>query len=340
VAQVDRAIFVRETEWETGRPGARETRALAASLTSRDFCILAMLAQHQHLNVNQLAVLFWPDARAAVRNAQIRLKRMTEEWRLLVCWRQREPLAREGWVGWRKRPSIFGLSERGAAVVAADQGLAGSDRKALTDAARNAATYTFRMHHDLEVCDFFVRLAVAARERPGHGLYHWTGANGMRGQLQVETGREDAPAPDGWGRSLTPDREVWFHLEWDRGTESPARLRRKIAGYLNSPGALGSLVLFVAPDAGREGTIRAAVSKVCREARAPAHITGRFWTATVRHLDALGSLGEAWRRVDERDGPRLALPELPGRERGAWRVEASIGRPGWWVGRPAAGEGA
>lgn len=40
-----------------------------------------------------------------------------------------------------------------------------------------------------------------------------------------------APAPDGWGRYLTADGEIWFCLEWERGTASGRRQWDKVESY-------------------------------------------------------------------------------------------------------------
>src|SRR5207245_11220555 len=139
---------------------------------------------------------------------------------------------------------------------------------------------------------FFVDLAAATRGLPDCGLYHWVGEHGV--ENAYAEGDERAPIPDGWGRLLTPVREVLLHLEWDRGTEQPRRLRAKLAayaGYFNDrPGAGANQVLFVAPTQERERQIL----RLLRDHTDSDRESCRFWTTTSAFVGASGPLGPVW----------------------------------------------
>lgn len=86
------------------------------------------------------------------------------------------------------------------------------------------------------------------------GLYHWVGEHEIAAAYAESN--EQGPTPDGWGRTLTSDREVLIHLEWDRGTEQPRRLRGKLQAYvryfIDRPHASANQVLWVVPSRARE----------------------------------------------------------------------------------------
>jgi hypothetical protein len=149
-------------------------------------------------------------------------------------------------------------------------------------------------------------------------------------------GDERGPIPDGWGRLLTPDREVLLHLEWDRGTEQPRRLRAKLgayAGYFNDrPAAGANQILFVAPTEQRERQILG----LLRDPADSDRESCRFWTSTTAFIATVGPLGAAWAGNGSR---RVALLDMAGVARSERQVEASVGKPSWWLRRPGAGAG-
>src|SRR5262249_46299643 len=106
-----RTIMVRESEWHSGtgmRIPRDEMAALLRRLRTRDVCLLLMLGQHHYLTTDLLQSLFFP----SLRYTRMRLRWLTESRRLLVRYRQQEPRHQ----GWRRRFSLFLLSERGAVV--------------------------------------------------------------------------------------------------------------------------------------------------------------------------------------------------------------------------------
>jgi hypothetical protein len=325
-----RTVFVRKAEWKTGsRMPADELAAWLRRRRIRELVLLTMLGEHRYLTTEQLRALFFPSLRAA----QLHLRWLARDLRLVMRWPQLEPVVADPgpaprfW-GWRRRSSLFLLTERGAAVVAAYRKL---DPQSVIRRSFYTAEYCYHLEHDLETNGFWVSLAAAARDLPDQGLYHWVGDDAMRRNFQ-ERGVD--LAPDGWGRYLTPNGEILFSLEWDRGTEAPQRLSRKALAHLGQPEAAGN-VLVVVPAATREPSVRSAIERSLPERRAV-----RFWTTSVGLLRDHGTLGDVWLEVGARGDGRIGLASLPAHGRSGRRVEDCLGKPGWWEQRPGGGEGA
>ncbi len=324
----------------------RDFAILAASLTQRDLTILISLAAYRYLNLHQLERLFFPSS----RSAQIRLKQLKDQG-LIQRWKVIEP------PGITRRPSVFLLSPRGARVLAASRS---EDPKSLVRQARLAELQCLNVTHDLQANGFFVELAMASRDIPDQGLYHWVGEAAIRsavrsGQPRSRRG-EAAPASDGWGRYLTPSGEVIFELEWDRGTESLQRLQQKIRSYIgyfkNRRNAELHHVLFVLPHLAREGAV---LRRIQTEFPTFALNCCRFWVTNRQLLEKAGPLARIWlyvpplkEPVASREdnwqvppsGERLRLAELPSIGRQPRDIHACIAKPGWWHHRPAGAEGA
>jgi len=87
---------------------------------------------------------------------------------------------------------------------------------------------------------------------------------------------------------------VLIHLEWDRGTEQPRRLRAKLHAYTgyfaDRPGASANQVLFVAPTEQRERQI----SYLLPDHSDAERESCRFWTTTTAFIAAAGPLGAVW----------------------------------------------
>ena len=331
-----RTIFIRGGEWRTG--GGLPPAQLSAWLRrrrARELCILAMLSEHRYLTTDQLRELFFPGR--TERAAQKHLRWMAAEMGLVARWQQVEPVIggltptpRIG--GWRWRPSVYLLTERGATVLAHSRGV---EAGPLTRRAFFAAEHVYRLEHDLETNAFWVDLAAASRELADQGLYHWVGDDAMHRTFQ-EQGAD--LAPDGWGRYLTASTEVLFLLEWDRGTEAAQRISRKARGYLDHYAGRSSEhnhLVLVAPTPTREASVRNAIARELRGVRPV-----RFWTTTTGLLQQLGPLGDVWAEVGVPDRPRSPLAVLPGLGRSGRRVEDCIGKPAWWERRPGGGDSA
>ena len=167
---------------------------------------------------------------------------------------------------------------------------------------------------------------------------------------------ESAPASDGWGRYLTPSGEVFFDLEWDRGTESLQRLDQKVRSYIgyfkNRRNAELHHVLFVLPHPARE---KAVLGRIQQELPTFALSCCRYWLTNRPLLEKAGPLAEIWlyasppkEPMDDiglrwrapAPGQRLGLAELPARRRQPRDLLACVGKPGWWHRRPGGPEGA
>jgi hypothetical protein len=304
------------------------------------------LESYRYLNLHQLELLLFPSS----RSAQIRLKLLREQG-LLQRWKVIEP------PGITRRPSIFLLSARGARILAASRS---EDPRPLVRQAQMAERYCFNVTHDLEANGFFVSLAVASRDLPGQGLYHWVGEADQRvhyreGRRRTRRG-EAAPASDGWGRYLAPFGEVLFDLEWDRGTESLRRLELKVRSYIeyfkDRRNAELHHVLFVLPHLAREKPVLETITEGLPRF---ALSCCRFWVTNRPLLESAGPLREIWlyakppkEPVGSRSdgwqapaaGQRLGLAELPFHPREPRDPRACVGKAGWWNLRPGGGEGA
>ena len=306
------------------RPGSeplpRPNGTEPVRLTSRDLAVLTALHQYRYLDREQVERLFFQGRRRAqLRLLELRSRGLITGWRCLL-----QP-------GLYPMPSVYVLAAAGARVLAHSRH---ADPRPLVARARSAHERAFHVLHDLEANGFFIRVAAASRDRAAEGLYHWVG------EIACREGRaaEGAPASDGWGRYLLPDRELIFDLEWDRGTEHSRRLRQKASSYIEyfrgRRGAHRHHVLFVVPSAAREGEVKDTMASLTDHRECCS-----FWTTSFERLYAKGPLGQIWQPISDPDG-RVAfgdMPSLPTRRR---RVEDCIGKDRWWERRPGGGEGA
>jgi hypothetical protein len=304
-------------EWD--RPGPVGAGRAAAEGLLRDrerdrkLAMLTCLSQHRWLTTTQVEALFFTYIRGAQRN----LRRL-EEWGLIHRGHRMDP--NTGAANWRKYPDLFLLSARGAWVLAHSQR---TDPQPFISRAFNAFNYRLHILHAVGVNDFFATLVRASRGL-NEGLYHWVGDDGVRRTFQE---RGEDVAPDGWGRYLTEAAEIYFYLEWDRGTEPPARLRAKAAAA-DKAGA--GHVLWVAPRPARETALRSVLQ--ASKSERPA------WTTHVGLLQEHGPLSGIW-QPSPGGGRRQRLAELPGQPRTDRQLEDCLGRPGWWKRRPGGTEG-
>ena len=290
------------------------------SPTPRDVAILMALDAYRYLDRSQIQSLFF----TGPRSCQYRLRWLVHHG-LVRTWRV---VMRPGRVC---RASIFLLSRRGAAALAEWLDV---EPVALVRRAEHALERRFHLVHQLEANQFLVDLAAATRHVSDCGLYHWVGECGV--ENAYAEGDERAPTPDGWGRLLTPDREVLIHLEWDRGTEQPRRLRAKLAAYAryfnDRPAAGANQIAFVAPTQQRETQILS----LLRDHADSDRESCRFWTTTTAFVASAGPLGPVWAG----NGPdRLRLADMEGLPRSERQIDASVGKRDWWMKRPGGGAG-
>jgi len=297
------------------RPNARRLAELAAALTLRDVAILSALDQYRYLDTAQIEALYY----TGQRRCELRLSLLRQRG-LLARWIALKP------PGWCQMPSVYALSSLGARILATWRG---EDPRPLLARSEHARTHRAHVVHDLEANSLFVLLAAASRSIPGEGLHAWVGEDTCR---RVYRSRGARLTPDGWGRYLVGDRQILFFLEWDRGTESPKRIREKVGDYVRHFAgrrhANLNHVLFVTPRRSRELTVAGAIRDSIPSADRDCC---RFWTTTVDDLHSAGPLGEVWGAVAE-DAPikRLPLAQLPALAQTGFEVSECIGKQRWW----------
>jgi len=200
-------------ERRAGRVGAAAIAALASRLTERDRLVALACYEHRVLTTEQLRRLYFRSRRSAeLRLAQLYELRVLDRFRP-----SRQP-------GEGSAPYHWILDEAGAHVVAACLDL---DRAELRWRRQRAVAIsrTQTLTHQLEVNEFFTRLAEEARRASGRLLEWW----GERRCLAALAGQA---APDGYGKLLLPGRRpVSFLLELDRSSEDHYRLRQKARRY-------------------------------------------------------------------------------------------------------------
>jgi hypothetical protein len=101
--------------------------------------------------------------------------------------------------------------------------------------------------------------------------------------------------PDAVARLRLAGRRLTLLVEWDRGTEGAARLRRKLRHYVGwgaSPAAAGAVALVITTTPAREALVHALVADLARDQgrRLPP-----LRTATIGALLRHGPLGPIWR---------------------------------------------
>jgi len=282
---------------------------LRRPLTPRDLAILLALDQYRYLDRHQLQTLFFKGP----RSCQYRLEWLVRQG-LVRTWRV---TMRPGFI---RRASIYFLSPHGARVLADS---CDDDPLPYVQRADHALTRHYHLVHDLQASQFFVELIAASRGLPDKGLYHWVGEHGVRRGYAEE--EERGPIPDGWGRFLTADQEIFIHLEWDRGSELAKRLRLKLAAYISyfvdRPGASHNQVLVVVPTEQREEQVARVAFSVMPKSRECC----RIWMSTTGRLASAGALGNIWRGVGST--PRIALSFMPGRPRSSRRARRASRSP-------------
>ena len=261
------------------------------SVTDRDKQVLRLLRWHRVLTTSQVHALFFGDLNATQH-------RMTRLYDLQLVERFR-PLR----VG-RHGQYHYVLDYLGAYVVAAMEA-DDLDREIevrwSTDQALAVAASP-RLAHTVGVNDFWVALAVAAREDPEARLVGWFGERYCRARYG------EVVRPDGMGTWEERGDRVHVCLEYDRGTEQLSRLAAKAEGYQILERALASpfWLLVVVPGPRREAGARAALS------------ASGLAVATTTHAGAGRPAEAVWAPLGA-DGTRVRLAELAGWPRPAAR---------------------
>lgn len=217
---------------------------LAGRLTERDRYLCRLLYDHRVLTTPQVQQVAFDSLNAASH-------RLVTLYRLRVLDRFR-PLRTTG-----SAPFHYVLDEMGAAVLAAERGIAPKDLAYRRDKAL-ALAHSQRLAHIVGVNGFFTALAATARHSGDRAdLAEWWS------ERRCAATWGHIVRPDGYGRWRDHNREVDFLLEYDRGTETLARLVDKLDGYADLQAATGittTWVLLQLPSPAREAALRELVS--------------------------------------------------------------------------------
>lgn len=322
------------------RPSPAETSKIIRTLTRRDQLILQVLHDYRYLTTFQIQDLFFP----GLRSTQIRLQ-VLKDLGVIYRWKVIEQ------PNVTRRPSLLLLSPRGAGVVA---GLHGDEPRRYVAHAREVRDHCWHWLHDIEANQFFVDLAVAAKSRSDQGLLLWLGEDYMRRRRQsfAREHRCPSPCPDGVAHLLAPSGEIYLELEWDRATETLARVRNKIRSYVDYYKQFRESqryhVLFVVPDLDREREMRSQIRFERRYLKEERCCT--FWTTTAARMREHGPLDAIWLRLDKRTDDaedddetvlrlRTPLDRMAPISSSPLRSAADcIGKPRWWERRPGGGQ--
>lgn len=306
----------------------------ARHLTERDRELALCLYEQQLLTTGQLRLLFFSSRRRA-------------QDRLLFLYRERVldrfyPPSR---FGAGKPQAHWLLDEAGAVIVAASLDL---ERKELDWQRRHDWRSHPQLAHRLEVNRFVTDLVAATLPDPALGVSAWYGPRQAAARLGKRM--RGTVRPDVELLLLTPAGPIDLLLEWDRGTQTQARLQEKLHRYRIAEDKLRHedpeprCLLFVVPGRRRLHALR--------DSCAAAFNSEGAWpivATTTADLRREGPLAPVWQRLD-RDEPAHSLTVLPVRDDfhdldpglalgRRWRHE----RPDFWerlspLGRPLATE--
>ena len=226
------------------RPSAVGLRySLGRRLTDRDREIAIAVHRHRVLLARHIADMFFSTRKRGL----VRLRTLAD---LGVLDRFRI-LARTG----EPNEYHYVLGRVGASIVAAEHG---GDPDAAARRWRGDTALVLargqRLAHAIGISGFYAGLAAEARQGRGR-LAEW--------MTEAESARwsEGVVRPDGLGVWAEDGREVEFFLEYDRGTETLARLAAKLDGYRRFEEERGASawVLFAFTSPGREARARSAL---------------------------------------------------------------------------------
>jgi hypothetical protein len=276
---------------------------LARHLTERDRAIALALYEHQLLTTDQLTLLFF----SSKRRAQDRL-------RFLYCERVLDRFYPPRPYGLGKPQAHWLLDEAGAILVAAALGV---ERKRLGWQRRDDWGSHPQLLHRLEANHFVTDLVAATLRDHSLGVSEWFGSRSARARLKSSS-LSEPPIPDCGFFLETAAGPIECYLEWDRGTETLARLSEKLKRYWHaevhfSPERGAVNVLFVVPT---ERRLQALVDAVAadekrRRERADNWFTPGWplWAALTSDLEPGGPLARSWRSLRE-PNQRARLSEM------------------------------
>ena len=246
-------------------------------LTARDRAICETLYEQRLLTTEQLCQLHFPNIVRA-------RKRLVELYRLGVVDRFR-PYRQTG-----SAPCHYVLDQLGAEIVASERGVTVNDLDWSRAKALKLASST-HLDHLVEANGFFTSLIAAVKQHDGVDVAAWWG------QRRCSQAWGELVRPDGYVALTTGGDVLELCLEWDRGSETHARIEDKLVRYGELQSALErSLTLaLVAPTERREHELLSVVRR--------AGVTPTLVTTAARH--AADPLGENW--LGKRDEQRQSL---------------------------------
>lgn len=265
---------------------AEHQARLAYRLTARDRWIAAMVHEHRVLTTTHIQRLAFP----SLRSAEQRLLEL-HQWAMLGRFRPR--------IGTGTLPWHYVLGPAGATVLAAEHGIDETDLGYRYPRAI-AYAHSLRLAHTVGVADFFTTLIDHAHRQPDSRVVAWWGENRCAAHFG------DLVRPDAYGLIGHQRRPVEFFLEYDTGTENPARLGAKLAGYqkLAAATTITTPVLFWLTRPGREPAARTQLARAHAALDQPDLVP----VATAIGGHGHSPFGPAW--LPLHGGPRQSLPGL------------------------------
>ncbi|MCP9486395.1 MAG: replication-relaxation family protein [Gaiellaceae bacterium MAG52_C11] len=302
------------------RASAERLFELVRHLTERDREVALCLYRHRILTTSQLQLLFFSSRRRA-------------QDRLLFLYRNRivDRFYPAAPFGSGKPEAHWLLDEAGALLVAATLGL---ERKQLGWQRRDDWGSHPQLAHQLETNRFLTELVAATLTTSDLGVRAWWSPAEAAGRLSLDG--KLRVLPDTGFTLVTSAGVIECYLEWDRSTETQARLAEKLLVYRRAEARLHGeagerALLIVLPGERRLGTLRRAHTELAgseRLARSTFPATGFRWpllATTVPRLRAEGALAAVWERLDL-DSGRQALPALPIRDGEPVVLAETLGR--------------
>lgn len=205
------------------------------------------------------------------------------------------------------------LDEAGAILVAAALGL---ERKRLGWQRRDDWASHPQLLHRLEANRFVTDLIAATLKDRSLGVSEWWGSRSAASRL-TDASQHSRPIPDAGFFIETSAGPIECYLEWDRGTETLARLTHKLTLYRHAEVHSGERrpvnVLFVVPTARRQQALVAAVTADAeRRRKARDNWFTPSWplsAALTAEISEQGALARVWRSLAE-PTRRARLSEL------------------------------
>ncbi|MGW9205661.1 replication-relaxation family protein [Embleya sp. NPDC055664] len=264
---------------------------LAHRLTPRDRWLARMLFEHTVLTTHQIAQLAW----GGLRGANLRLLNLYR-WRVVDRFQPRLDVG--------TAPMHYVLDVAGAAILAYEEDLEPSRLKFRHDQVMGHA-HSLRLAHTVGTNGFFTPMIETARrsESPGRLSAWWSETTCFE-----YFGEHVRPDAYGRWRQLGGDME-WF-LEFDTGTERPARrLASKINGYAKLATITGitTPVLIWTPTVSRESALRHALVDILSLLAEPDLVP--LATATIEQATSANAKDPSeaeWLPL----GPRRTLPRV------------------------------